>query len=425
MALPKLASTFANTMKINGVDDESSYLYLETNNTGRLVLTPNVDAVFTPVPSPPPIGTGNFDPGGSVVYFQAFTQIMDADAVAAMQFGDDWTAQYYADDGAGYWAVSPKAQTKVSANQPLDVPVSNIVVSDGRGLPSFTAVAAYYDISGLNGPGSAHFIVALHKAPGAPSQGKLSDYVSCSFSTGYEIDYAGYQNIELIRTTQDGESVTDNRFSINLAPLLGQPTIQVTDATQFFLSFPVADGPFGALASPVDLSQIRITSAYGWDIVPVLDGSQPFWRITIPTGRPISGLLALDTVVTHLEVGFSEALLQYKAVPGCEDGAFKLPIYKYGATTADGFALRHVTKAGAYLSGQVGWNLENVTRVVITVGGSKVVDTTDMRGSIQMPFSVGYGAVAVISGCPMDPDPAKRVLTELKRISFITLTGSH
>jgi hypothetical protein len=230
MALRKLTGTFSNTTKVNGENDGESFLYRQTTNTGNFVITPNADATFKPVTNPPELGSGTFDAGGSVLYVRKLEDVMDAAAVAVIQFGADWNARYYPKDGSdgGYWAISPKTATSVSANQDLTIPVTNVTVGDGKGLPFFTARITYYDVDGITSEAvnhnDANFSIALRNAPDAPLD-KLSKYMSASFADGFEMDWGGKSNVEMVRTTIDGETVTPNSFTLVIAPILGQVTI--------------------------------------------------------------------------------------------------------------------------------------------------------------------------------------------------------
>ncbi|MCG5243627.1 hypothetical protein ACIU1J_26495 [Azospirillum doebereinerae] len=424
MTLHKLTATFSNTTKINGKSDELSFLYRNTTNTGNFVITPNADATLKPVANPPELGGGSFDPGGSVLYIRELEQVMDAAAVREIQFGYGWAAKYYPKDGShgGYWAVSPSAEKSVAANTALTVPVTNVTVGDGKGFPSLKPRITYYDVGGITSGSlphdDAHFSVALRNPPDKPLE-KLSKYVSASFANGYEMDWGGYKNVEMIRATAPGETVVTNRFTLVIAPILGQVTKQVTDHSVFRISFAVAGDKFGALATPGDLEQMRITSDYGWDVQPHLDGTQPFWVIKIPAGSPISGSLKFENVVSHLDVGFCDILLHWEAVPGCEDGEYWLPIYKFGPATCSHAGLYYGThyfgsKKSTYVKG-VEWEMENITRVVITSHDRTEVDTTENAGRHDLDLSLYNGSTFVFSACPLDLDPGKRVLTEMSR----------
>lgn len=425
MALHKLTTTFSNTTEINGTNDGASFLYRQMINTGNFVITPNADAVFKPVANPPELGGGTFDPGGSVFYIRKLENIMSAAAVAAIGFGDGWAAKYYPKDGSdgGYWAVSPKSETPVPTGQNLIIPVTNIAVDDGKGLPSLTARVTYYDVGGITSESVNHndsyALIALRNPPDIPLE-KLSKYVSANLKDGYELDWEGYKNVEMMRTTTAGEGAIHNSFTLVIAPILGEVTKQVTAQSVFKISFAVASEVFGALASKEDLGQIRITSDYGWDIQPHLDDDQPFWAIKIPAGSPISGSLKFSNVVSHLDVGFCDILLHWEAIPGCEDGEFWLPIYKFGPTVCKSYgAYRYVSSFGNQVGSAVKWDMENVTRVVITSSGETIIDTSDATGRTSADnVNPDGSSTAVFSACPIDLDPGKRALTKLVETPF-------
>jgi hypothetical protein len=384
MALPNLTVKFSNANKASAVGDNDNYLYVDTTNAGNFNLTPNnllpnVNADFKPVKRPPPMGSDDgFDPGGSVIYIRAFPTIMNASAAAAMQFGDDWTAIYYTDAKGPYWAMSPKTEKSIPAGQILAIPVSNVSIGDGTG-PSITADVTFFDISGVTTPNRTHheyyFAIALHEAPGTPQLPQLQSAIACGISGGMERDYGGYKGVEMIRIRQRFEQNVSNSFFLSLSDVPGYPGgPAVAGAGTFFsISFPVAAGPFGALASSADLKGIRITAPSGWIVSSFLQATQPFWRIQVPQGEYIGygdsgrNQIFFENVVTHLEIGFTELMLKYEGVPGFEDGAYTFPIYKWGwpELISASVVLYYNPANDAFLCRTFSWNVGSTFRVLM------------------------------------------------------------
>jgi hypothetical protein len=187
----------------------------------------------------------------------------------------------------------------------------------------------------------------------------------------------------------------------------------VTEQTVLKISFPVADEAFGALASPSDLDQMRITSDYGWVVQPHLDGTQPFWVIKIPAGRPISGSLTFNNVISHLEEGFAPMMLHWEAVPGCEDGEYRLPMYKFGPP---GFLEGSVIFAGGPGSWTtVYWNTENASRVIVEMNQVTFCDDGGPSGHTKQMIDDSFVQTIVISGIPFGRDTSNNAPVELFR----------
>lgn len=342
MLISKFDITFANSTDLNGVEDKDSFLYLNTTNTGSLVFTPTVNATITPGTLVP--WAKNLKPVGSVFYWYPLDTILSDEQIEGIVFDSGWETQHYEDEQNGvYWAFTPKEPIALKANQVLTLPISNIVVTAGKNLPCTTLTVQYYNVDGLTGKGDLNhraysFSVTLRDPPDTKPPPNLNDTLEILFLNGNERDFEGHKNVEFVEISLAGMLDVVNHFTLQVRPKLGQLTVVAgAGGATLVVSFVGYATPFGALASAADLAGIRVTRGEGadhWTIQaipddPGVDGSLPYWIVGIPEGQPLSGQLVFDNVVTHLEWGWTDLVVQYQGFVGYRPGQFACPMYKY------------------------------------------------------------------------------------------------
>ncbi|GGB63890.1 hypothetical protein GCM10011505_50540 [Tistrella bauzanensis] len=278
--------------------------------------------------------------------------------------------------------MSPRTTITIAANQSIDLGVAEVNVGDAGQLPSVQIQVGYFNVGGVTSAPplnhkTAHFTIALRKSPDLPPPPTINDQVDYRFVNGHEHDHGGISNVEWITVTAQGDSEHINAFTLEIRPAIGKPSINAGPATYMIITFVIADGPYGALASAADLANIRMTpdeGADGWEIVHRSDVPDPYWRVAIPDGRVISGRLRLDNVVSHLDPGWSEMSIQYHNVPHFRDGQLDIPIYKYGAPVLEqASAERHEVfldgaTVGAYLT--LSWSCFSSERVHVQLSNA-------------------------------------------------------
>ena len=441
MPLPQLKIDFVNATDDLSADNDE-FLYLSTANKGQFTITSNVDATFTSVEDPPPLSNdNNFDPSGSVIYLLNLDSILTETAIAGMQFDNGWNAHQFTDENGSYWALSPKAQFTVKAGKQAKVTVENVVVGDVQNLPGTTLSGMYYNVDGVTqfeNHADWKFYVALRASQNKPPKPNLSQALSCGFIDGFERD----SQTEYIRITDEDAASQVNSFSVQFTPISDHDVPVASTDTRLSISFPVADGPYGAFASIQDLSKIIITPedsliAQDWQVISHADGPQPFWDV-IPVG-PISGKLNFTNVVTHLEIGASELAVQYSKVPGYEDGHFSLTIMKYDVTPvfnrgdASGI-IEPQPHSGDYIQyweywGTGSYSCDNIYKMDANAIRSRdgYICNSSTSSSWEDGFSFSGEWLADISAAPdmisfvvttLDPNPDKRQSYEIKRISI-------
>ncbi|WP_372069628.1 hypothetical protein P7L75_00900 (plasmid) [Tistrella mobilis] len=340
MTVSHLTVTFSNTTVLNGVRDSDSFLYLNTENSGRIAFKPNRKATFTPANLVPWSGDENFNPSGTVIYLFGLDSLMPS-PLDWWRIGVDghWIVGQQQDQEHGrYLALTPAYPQEIPANGSLPLSITGLRLSGDSDQSTKTLTFRYYNIKGITGDGplnhqNAHVVVGLRQPPDVGPLPTLTDRLGyrCRLSTADA--FRPDPDVAWIKTTWPEEAAVQNEFTVDIGPAADKTPASAGADTSLILSFATADTEFGALASRADLANVRVIAdegAEGWTIVPHTDEQTPYWKIIIPAGRPVRGRLRFTELVTYLDAGWSDLLVQYRNVPGYRDGQFYGKLYKYG-----------------------------------------------------------------------------------------------
>lgn len=426
MASKKLDCWLHNTVVTKAIPAGNNYvvpdnfLYYGRENSITLHFTPNKDASLTPAGTLAPIpASGAASPAGSIFYLLKLDQLLSTSQIRSMRFDPSWRAESYEDATHGlYWAFTPNAPITVPAGDLYLLPVTGITTDpEGTHPETATLEVAYWKVDGITGTGiassqTASIKVEMRRLPDGPPPADVDEKFECRFLRGREENYAGFENLEVITLTRPEQETVRNGFTVDIHSKPGVETILAGPNTMLTISFPAAEGTFGALASAGDLRGIQLTRSDGaehWSApTPIADAETPYWKVGIPAGSPINGRLRFETVVSHIEPGFAHIAIQFHGVPGCNDGHINLPMFKYVAPYLNSASARN--HSTPYSEGcLIEWDGVSINPIRITTyapslgpaSGNVLGSDFDDAGSkdygmmIYTGFVVGFSALGV------------------------------
>jgi YVTN family beta-propeller protein len=233
-------------------------------------------------------------------------------------------------------------------------------------------------------PQLSFFSVSIQNAPGGHKD--LHDAISC------ELGSEPY----ICNTIPDYDPVA-NSISVLLKAGPTPVTVNAGPQTVFVVSFVYAAGEpgYGALTTPQkaikDITVQPGQNASAWHISLDSDAENPSWRLVPPDGAPIIGASSKSTVqfdinniITTFKPGPTIMTVQYKHVPGYDDGSYsilltKIPHVAIGTIT--------VTPNPSYLDGKgeasvhLQWDVSDAGTLILypevkIVTGKSSYDTT-------------------------------------------------
>jgi hypothetical protein len=345
MASANLDASIHNTSDVGGFRAGSAYLrpdnflYYDTDNSAYLHFVPSKDGTMTPGTLAPLPESSALNPSDTIFYLLGLGEILNPQQIAGLRFDGAWQSHCYQDATHGqYWAFTPKAEIALVAAVPCRVDIDGIVTGrEGALKPTATLKVSYWKVGSITGTGTsamkeASIKVEMRRRPEEAPLANVNDKFVCRCIYGHEENYLDFQGIEVINLTRPDHQVVRNSFTLDIENKPGVDTIHADDNTKLLISFAAAETPFGALASPEDLSGILVTRGAGaedWTITPRMDVETPYWTVTIKAGRPISGQLLFTEVVSRLEPGLADITVQFDGVPGCQPGHVIVPLFKY------------------------------------------------------------------------------------------------
>ncbi|MGV0760544.1 hypothetical protein V6768_14605 [Tistrella mobilis] len=364
MAPAHMNVTLSNTTVLNGVRDSNSFLYLNTENSVRIEFKPNQDTMFSPGNLVPWSGDETFNPTGTVIYLFGLDKLMPSAQDWRGIATDKWwkIAQEQDREHGRYLVMTPVYPLLIAADYSMPLPISGLRLSGDSGQSATTLIFRYYNVQGITAEAplnhkNAHVVVGLRQPPDLGPLPTLTDDAGYHCRVATADAFGADPDVAWIKTTWPEQTAVPNEFTIDIGPGDDKTPVDAGKQTSLLLSFVTADTEFGALASRADLTNARVTAdegADGWTVIPHTDEPTPYWKVVIPEGRPLRGRLRVSELVSHLEPGWSELLVQYRNVPGYRDGQFTGRLYKYGPPYPSNvsfsiFKPRHDPPSGGYL----------------------------------------------------------------------------
>jgi hypothetical protein len=433
MASATLDASFHNTTDVDSFRAGSeilrpdNFLYYDTHNSAYLHLLPSKDATMTPGTLAPLPQDSADTPADTILYLFGLSDILTPEQIAGLRFDDAWQSRLYRDDKHGqYWAFTPKAGITLRAHTPYRLDIGEIVTGrEGALAPTATLNVSYWKVPDITGTGAtsskeSHAKVEMRRRPEAPPLANVNDLFACRCLRGHEENYGGYEQLEVITLTRPDRDTVANRFTLEINNKIGHPTTATGASTKLLISFPAAEGAFGALASTADLQNIQVTRGEGaesWTITPVMDATTPYWQITIPVGQPISGLLQIDNVISRLEPGMAEIAVQFNDTPGCQPGHVVVPLLKYtepylisgraglyaGLNDPDQYFVQWTAVSLNPIRIRIYYVTPDFERIVgsdfDSTGDYWAIDDWSGSGWLQLPFVfVGFSTLGVFTG---------------------------
>lgn len=340
MTVNHLTVTFSNTTVLNGVRNSDSFLYLNTENSVSVTFKPNRNAKIKPGYLVPWSGDEAFNPTGTVIYLFGLDSLMPS-AWDWWRIGVDsrWKIGQEQDQEHGrYLVLTPWYPQEIPANGSFTLSISGLKLSGDSDQSTKTLTFRYYNVDGITAEAplnhkDAHVVVGLRQPPDVGPLPTLTDRLGYRCHLATADAFGSDPDVAWIKTTWPEAAAVKNEFTMDIGPATDKTPASAGADTSLILSFATADTEFGALASKADLANVRVVAdegAEGWRIIPRTDEQTPYWKIIIPAGRPVRGRLRFTELVTYLDPGWSDLLVQYRNVPGYRDGQFHGKLYKYG-----------------------------------------------------------------------------------------------
>lgn len=237
-----------------------------------------------------------------------------------------WSTQVFAEDKTV--CFTPDAPVTLSKGQNLTAQIENFVAATA---PSQSTAQLYMNffragpVSSGGMPFTYNNIVSLQ----APPTGALDlhDVLAASLPSSI-----------VVQSTPDYPSI-DNALNLVFSPGPKPKVVNAGPSTIFTIGFVYADDDYGygALTSLAKAFDIQVTAgdgAAGWVITPPPTASQnPAWMLQPTNGQPLLGTsgtvgFSLGDIVTTFQPGATLMVISYSGVPGYQDGAFSIPLYK-------------------------------------------------------------------------------------------------
>lgn len=237
-----------------------------------------------------------------------------------------WTAKVYADTQV--ICLTPVQNTTLTKGQVLTASVGNFIA---RETPSGSTAQLYMNfyragpVSSGGLPFTYNNIVTLQ----APPTGQLDLH---------EVLAVSLDNNTIVQSTSEYPKI-ENALNLVFAPGPNPKIVTAGPNTVLTINFVYASDQYGygALTTVDNAMNIEVNAgdnASGWVITPPPKGSQnPGWMLQPPDGQPILGAgstvdFELSDIVTKFQAGPTLVLISYSGVPGYQDGAFSLVVYK-------------------------------------------------------------------------------------------------
>ncbi|KVC62205.1 hypothetical protein WI72_10475 [Burkholderia ubonensis] len=237
-----------------------------------------------------------------------------------------WTAKVFADTQV--ICLTPSQNVTLTKGQVLTVKVGNFVASEAPSGSSAQLYMNFYRASPVSTGGlpfTYNNIVTLQ----APPTGQLDLH---------EVLAVSLDNNAVVQSTSDYPEV-ENKLNLAFAPGPNPKVVTAGPDTVFTINFVYASDQYGygALTTVDNALKIEVNTgdnASGWVITPPPPGSQnPGWMLQPLAGQPILGAsstvdFVLSEILTKFQAGPTLMLIGYSGVPGYQDGAFSLVVYK-------------------------------------------------------------------------------------------------
>jgi DNA-binding beta-propeller fold protein YncE len=238
----------------------------------------------------------------------------------------DWTTKVFADTQVV--CLTPEHDTPYGAGQMLTASIGNFKASKAPSGSSAQLYMNFYRATPVSSGGlpfTYNNIVTLQ----APPSGKLDLHEALTVSL---------ESSTVVQSTADYPQV-ENRLNLTFAPGSNPKTINAGPKTVFTVNFVYASDQYGygALTTLPNAFKIGVNGGDGaaaWVITaPSQSSANPGWMLQPPAGQPILGSGAtveflLSNILTTFEAGPTLMMVSYSNVPGYQDGAFSIVIYK-------------------------------------------------------------------------------------------------
>lgn len=303
----------------------------ETVNKLELKITTNVPGTqFTPGQLVPI----NEAPGatGSILYLdlsalKLTTQEFNKIECAAQ----GWQWQLYA---PALICLTPTTNITLgnSPGDEIKISINKLTISTAPVVANVSLNVNYFRVSPITFmdelPLTTYFSVVVQAAPGG--QQNLHDHVGC------ELAFDPY-----VCNSIPGYDPVANSLSFVLKRLINSVVVPAGANTLFTLSMVHADSKpgYGALTTPQkvinDISVTHGQNASEWIITKITDKENPCWTLKPPKDKPIVGdgtkatvQFDIHDIITDFEPGPTVMTVEYKDVPGYNDGSFAILLIK-------------------------------------------------------------------------------------------------
>ncbi|HWW07273.1 hypothetical protein [Collimonas sp.] len=239
-----------------------------------------------------------------------------------------WNAKVFADTQV--ICLTPRQDTVVAKGQVLIAAVGSFTASQAPSGSSAQLYMSFYRASPVSGGGlpfTYNNVVTLQ----APPSGALDLHNAIA---------ATLVNNTVVQSSSDYPAI-ENTLNLTFAPGPNPKVINAGANTVFTVSFVYATDQYGygaltTIGNALDINVNAGDNAASWVITPPAAGSQnPGWMLQPLAGQPILGTNAgstvgfvLSDIFTTFQAGATLMLVSYSGVPGYQDGAFSIPLYK-------------------------------------------------------------------------------------------------
>ena len=311
----------------------------------------------------------------------------------------DWQFQLNA---GSIIAMSPTKDQTINPGDNISISISNLVMPNPPSSPNLNLPVTYYRVEPItigDLPQVVFFKVLLQNAPDGKED--LHDAIDCVLTTD-----------PYIVTTIGDYAQVENDLTFAFKPGKTPVVVKAGPKTTFTVTFVYAPNQpgYGALTTPQSAVD-NIVIAQGengvtWTVTPNGDAQNPSWILQPPGNAPIVGTgigalvsFFITDIVTRFEPGSTLMYVQYKDVPGYNDGSWSIVLTKIPHVSISDLKLtpNPASISGGEASVTITWKAKDYVSLMLMPFYQDVTQQTSFTATLKRSTVISLVATGAAS----------------------------
>jgi DNA-binding beta-propeller fold protein YncE len=299
--------------------------------------------------------------------------------------------------------MTPTKDQTLNPGDNISVSISNLVLPNPPLAPNLNLPVTFYRVDPItigDLPQVVFFKVLLQNAPDGKED--LHDAIDCVLTTD-----------PYIVTTIGDYAQVENDLTFALKPGKSPVVVKAGPKTIFIVTFVYAPNQpgYGALTTPQSaVDNIVIAqgeNAVTWTVTPDADAQNPSWILQPPTDTPIVGTgigalvsFFITDIVTRFEPGSTLMYVQYKDVPGYNDGSWTIVLTKIPHVSISDLTLtpNPASISDGEASVTISWKAKDYVSLMLMPFYQDVTQQTSFPAKLKRSTVISLVATGAASG---------------------------